>query len=170
MFLACSFHLAALSAAQSASSSAPALSPDEDGSAWPALLSPEDYIAKGTVDTIGGDLPIYHVGASNDGRCIIWSPDIYGFDSGLTRQLADRLSSSLGGLAVLVPDYFRGDYRAPGSSSGWRQHLADMSDWEGRLLPDWRDRIRPYAEQELGCRVYGAHGERENLALYLGTI
>ena len=93
-------------------------------------------------------------------RCIIWNPDIFGFDSGITRQLADRLSSGLNA-TVVVPDYFRGDYRGP-QEPGFRNYLRDMSDWDGQLKGDWEDKVRPYAEGH-GCKVYGAHGEEHTI-------
>ena len=86
---------------------------------------------------------------------MIWNPDIFGFNSGITRQLADRLNEEIG-VSVLVVDYFRGDYVSPRDPT-FRRHLAQQSDWEGRLLPDWQERVKPYAEGH-GCKVYGAHG------------
>ena len=36
-------------------------------------------------------MEIYRVG--NNSRCIVWNYDIFGFDSGRTRELADLISS-----------------------------------------------------------------------------
>ena len=45
--------------------------------AWGDLKNP-DYKEKGQVDRVG-DLDIYRVGSSSEGKCIIWCYDIFGF-------------------------------------------------------------------------------------------
>merc|ERR1712029_450878 len=61
---------------------------------------------KGVVDQVG-DLKVYRTGAGN--KCIIWCYDIYGFEGGRTRQLCDQLADC--GYLVLLPDFFRGEWR-----------------------------------------------------------
>ena len=57
--------------------------------AWGDLKNP-NYKEKGTVEKVD-DLEIYHVGSGS--KCIIWNYDIFGFDSGRTRELADLIAS-----------------------------------------------------------------------------
>ena len=57
--------------------------------AWGKLERNMNYVDKGVVERVD-DLDLYRVGKSN--KCIIWNYDIYGFNSGRTRQLADALA------------------------------------------------------------------------------
>ena len=57
-------------------------------SAWGELKNPS-YIPKGEIDK-AGDLRVYRVGKSH--KCIIWNYDIFGFDGGRTKQMADFLA------------------------------------------------------------------------------
>ncbi len=41
------------------------LNPDETGAAWPALTHDDEYVDRGSVETVGGDLPVYRVGTGN---------------------------------------------------------------------------------------------------------
>ena len=82
-------------------------------------LSPAaDYVERGTVETLG-DLEVYVVAppppASDDDeapppplpqRLLIVGYDIFGFNSGRTRQICDELASR--GYLVMLPDFFRG--------------------------------------------------------------
>ena len=55
--------------------------------AWGQLNDP-DYKAKGVVDKIPAtDIEAYRVGKSE--KCIIWNYDVYGFNGGRSRQMAD---------------------------------------------------------------------------------
>merc|ERR1712226_664551 len=58
--------------------------------AWGELKNP-DYKEKGTVEKVG-DLDIYSVGQGP--KCIIWNYDIFGFDSGRSRQMCDLVADA----------------------------------------------------------------------------
>merc|ERR1712038_1745798 len=75
--------------------------------AWGELKNP-DYKEKGTVEKVG-DLDIYSVGQGP--KCIIWNYDIFGFDSGRSRQMCDLLADA--GYLVIMPDYYRGTWVNP---------------------------------------------------------
>lgn len=68
---------------------------------WPELAT--DYKSVGNVTKVG-DLEIYYVGKGP--KCIIWNYDIFGFDSGRTRQLCDLFAKE--GFLVVMPDFYRG--------------------------------------------------------------
>ena len=53
----------------------------------------QEELNEGLVGDLGGGEPmdIYRVG--NSSRCIVWNYDIFGFDSGRTRELADLIAS-----------------------------------------------------------------------------
>ena len=54
---------------------------------WGKLNNP-DYKAKGIVEKIEATgIDVYRVGQSD--KCIIWNYDVFGFDGGRTRQMAD---------------------------------------------------------------------------------
>jgi len=54
-------------------------------------LGEEDYKPRGSI-TNRGDLPIYVVGSGS--KAIIWNYDIFGFDSGRTKQLCDIVADA----------------------------------------------------------------------------
>ena len=54
---------------------------------WGKLDNP-DYEPKGVVENIPATgIDVYRVGESD--KCIIWNYDVFGFDGGRTRQMAD---------------------------------------------------------------------------------
>jgi len=57
-------------------------------SAWGELKN-SSYVPKGEIDK-AGDLRVYRVGQSH--KCIIWNYDVFGFDGGRTKQMADFLA------------------------------------------------------------------------------
>ena len=59
-------------------------------SAWGELKN-SSYKPKGVVDEVG-DLKLYRIGKST--KCVIWNYDIFGFDGGRTRQMADFLADN----------------------------------------------------------------------------
>ena len=69
---------------------AAACCPDDS---WPALTD-TPYECQGVVDTLdeSSGFKVYKVGAPNS-KCIIWNYDIYGFEGGRTRKMADFLAS-----------------------------------------------------------------------------
>jgi len=72
---------------------------------WPELKNPE-YKAKGVVESLdeASKFQVYKVGQGD--KCVIWNYDIFGFDGGRTRQMADFVASQ--GFLVILPDYYRG--------------------------------------------------------------
>merc|ERR1712213_153257 len=71
---------------------------------WGKLNNP-DYKAKGVVEKIQEtNIDVYRVGKSE--KCVIWNYDIFGFDGGRTRQMADFVADQ--GFLVIMPDYYRG--------------------------------------------------------------
>ncbi len=52
---------------------------------WGELKNPS-YQPKGQIDEVG-NLRLYRVGQSH--KCIIWNYDVFGFDGGRTKQMAD---------------------------------------------------------------------------------
>jgi len=73
---------------------------------WGELKPTESYVNKGVVETLEGGLEVYRVGKGE--RCIIWNYDIYGFDAGMSRQMADHMAEK--GFLVIMPDYYRGTF------------------------------------------------------------
>jgi len=115
--------------------------------AWGELTN-DNYVAKGVVEKVD-DLEMYVVGKGP--RTIIWNYDIFGFDSGRTRQTADLFAER--GYLVIIPDWYRGTWCDP-SSPGVAQFLTNQSDWT-KLDRDWQDKVIPFAKKKgatsLGC-------------------
>ena len=56
-------------------------------------LNNSHYTSKGVVEHIDAtNIDVYRVGKSE--KCIIWNYDIYGFDGGRTRQMADIIADN----------------------------------------------------------------------------
>lgn len=108
-----------------------------------------DYRDKGEVSVLG-DLPIYTVGTGP--KCIIWNYDIFGFDSGRTRQLCDYFAQQ--GYFVILPDYYRGALFVPGSP-GIGDFLSQVSNWTS-LRSDW-DKVKQFALSK-GAETFGTIG------------
>jgi dienelactone hydrolase len=70
------------------------------------MLGEEGYQPSGKVVRVE-DLDIYVVGSGD--KCVVWNYDIFGFNSGRTKELADLLAES--GFLVVMPDYFRGTFQ-----------------------------------------------------------
>jgi hypothetical protein len=60
--------------------------------AWGPLKPDSAYEPRGAVDKAagGGPLDVYRVGQGD--RCVIWNYDVFGFNSGRTKQLCDQLA------------------------------------------------------------------------------
>ena len=149
--------------------------------AHPALARDESYELRGHVLQLGpgGGLSVYVTGDAPRGSPgLLVAHDIFGPDSGRTKQLCDVLARRLGVLVVL-PDFFRGDPFFPeaygNSMYSWRsvgESLFDLlircralellfssnkrASWEvvGR---DFEDICIPLL-QERGCRKIGVLG------------
>ena len=64
---------------------------------WPDHNN-SDYVCKGVVETLdeASDFKVYKTGdshAADSGKCVLWNYDIFGFDGGRTRQMADYVAS-----------------------------------------------------------------------------
>jgi len=115
-----------------------------------AQLGAADYTDKGSVERVG-DLDIYVVGKGE--RCVIWNYDIFGFNSGRTRQLADLLAEA--GFMVAIPDYFRGTWQDP-FGPGALEFLQRTTRWSN-LKVDWEDKILPLVKRR-GAKKISAVG------------
>ena len=120
-------------------------------------LKPTEYVDRGFVERIGGDadengIDVYRVG--NSTRCIVWNYDIFGFDMGRTRQLADELAER--GFMVIIPDFYRGTFIDPSKGGDVRGFIRDHTKLEN-LKRDWEKFICPYA-MRLGARKFGVIG------------
>ena len=70
--------------------------------------------------------------SGNSSKCVIWNYDIFGFDSGRTRQMADFIAAH--GYFVVIPDYYRGEVLTLEDLSDrtkTKQFIQIQSLWEG---------------------------------------
>jgi len=109
-------------------------------------LDNSNYTDKGEVFMLEDDLPVYVVGDNATGKAIIWNYDIFGFDSGRTRQFADMFSEN--GFLVIIPDYFRGTWLNPANpgSVNMMEFMMTQTNWEGKLKGEWENIILPYVK------------------------
>jgi dienelactone hydrolase len=114
-------------------------------------LDSGDYKPKGVTETVEG-LPIYRVGQGE--KCLIWNYDIFGLNSGRTKQTADLFAEQ--GYMVLVPDYYRGEMRDPAVDKDFMAFMKGKSEWS-QLEQDWVKRIRPHALRH-GAKRFGSLG------------
>ena len=87
-------------------------------------------------------MDLYHVGSGP--KCIIWNYDIFGFDSGRTRQTADLFAEA--GYLVVIPDFFRGTWRSPTAPdvATWAK---EQTDWT-KLKLDLEKIVLPFAKSK----------------------
>ena len=87
-------------------------------------------------------MDLYVVGSG--AKCIIWNYDIFGFDSGRTRQTADLFAEA--GYLVVIPDFFRGTWRSPTAPdvATWAK---EQTDW-GKLKLDLENIVLPFAKSK----------------------
>ncbi|TRY78033.1 hypothetical protein TCAL_16709 [Tigriopus californicus] len=119
--------------------------------AWPELKPDPEYQDAGRVVESNG-LNLYIVGKSE--KCIIWNYDIFGFNSGRTRQLADQLAHE-GQCMVIVPDYYRGTMKDP-TEPDLVEFVKKNTQWE-QLKVDIEKTVLPYAKGQ-GAKVFGTIG------------
>lgn len=122
---------------------------------WGKLNNP-DYKPKGVVEKVAAtNIDLYRVGKSE--KCIIWNYDVFGFDGGRTRQMADFVADH--GYMVIVPDYYRGAICdvTKEEFETIMKFLRDESVWEGKLKDDWEKSIFPYATEN-GATSFGTIG------------
>jgi len=113
-------------------------------------LGTEGYQDKGIVEKVD-DLDIYFVG--NAPKCIIWNYDIFGFNSGRTRQTADLFAEA--GYMVIIPDFYRGTWKDP-TSPDVVQFIKDQTDWS-KLKVDLEEKVLPFAKSK-GATSFGSLG------------
>ena len=88
------------------------------------------------------DLELYFVG---DGpKCLIWNYDIFGFDSGRTRQTADLFAEA--GYLVIIPDFYRGTHREPTAPDVFTW-MKEVTDWS-KLKRAFEDIVMPFAKNK----------------------
>ena len=118
--------------------------------AW-GQLDQEGYEPKGSIERVG-DLDMYRVGKGE--KCIIWNYDIFGLNSGRTKQTADLFSEF--GYMVIIPDYFgNGSSIIPWYPNA-TELIKEQSDWTN-LEKTWKEIIFPYAESN-GAKKFGVLG------------
>ena len=121
----------------------------------PALKS--DYIPKGKIEDVDG-LPIYYIGQGE--KAIIFVYDIFGFDSGRTKQMCDELAAE--GYLVVLPDFFRHDGLKSSDMEGFfgffrcLNRFRKNNSWE-KGSEDFNKRIYPFLEKK-GVKKIGMLG------------
>jgi len=122
---------------------------------WGKLNNP-GYKAKGIVEKIQEtNIDVYRVGESE--KCIIWNYDVFGFDGGRTRQMADFIADH--GYMVIIPDYYRGKICdvTKENLDTIMTFLKTESVWDGKLKEDWEKSVCPYATKN-GAISFGTIG------------
>ena len=121
--------------------------------AWGELKPDADYKEKGSVEKLG-DLPVYVTGkAGDDGKCVIWNYDIFGFNGGRTRQLCDVLGEQ--GYLVLLPDFYRGGMVTP-TDPGLMDFIMKETVW-AKLEADL-NKVIEFAKGSKGAKLFGSVG------------
>jgi len=111
--------------------------------AFPALES--SWSGQEEIDVLG-DLTIYRFGPGLNDKWILWAHDIYGPDSGRTKEYCNKMYTDFG-ITCILPDFFRGVSKPTPPPS-----------WEfGGLREDWEFKINPYL-LERGARKVGVVG------------
>merc|ERR1719154_561774 len=87
----------------------------------------------GEIDQLG-DLTVFRFGPATNDKWVVWGHDIYGVDSGRTKEYCEKMNIDLG-VACILPDFFRGE--------SWPNPLPT---WEGKMAFDWEDLLVPYLE------------------------
>jgi len=120
------------------------------------MLNNPGYKPKGVVEKIAATgIDVYRVGKSE--KCIIWNYDVFGFDGGRTKQMADFVADH--GYMVIIPDYYRGTICdvTKEEFETIMAFLRNESVWEGKLKEDWEKSICPYATEN-GAKSFGTIG------------
>jgi len=123
---------------------------------WGELKPDPDYKDQGTVENLDG-LNVYKVGEAKDGICILWNYDIFGFDSGRTRQLCDIFASK--GFLVVMPDWYDGVMKDPSDANppSLPEFITKHTQWDKEMKTRFEDKILPYAKKH-GGTVFGTIG------------
>merc|ERR550519_2874427 len=104
----------------------------EPKEAFPA--APVNASTPGDADQLG-DLTVFRFGPPTNDKWIIWAHDIYGVDSGRTKEYCEKMNLYLG-VTCILPDFFRGVDGRPDP----------VPTWEGQLSLDWEALLIPYLE------------------------
>ena len=64
----------------------------------------------------------------------MWGHDIFGPDSGRTKEYCQKMSEELG-LTCILPDFFRGQ--------SW-PNISQLPTWQDSLSQDWEFKLLPY--------------------------
>jgi len=122
---------------------------------WPDLNN-DGYACKGTEDVLdeASAFKVYKTGSGP--KCVIWNYDIFGFDGGRTRQMADYVASQ--GYMVLIPDYYRGTFcdvtKEPGEKiMAFLKTNTDLA----KLRTEFETFVLPYAKKH-GAESLGTFG------------
>merc|ERR1712215_578663 len=91
----------------------------------------ERHTNPGEIDLLG-DLTVYRFGPATNDKWIIWGHDIYGVDSGRTKEYCEKMNQDLG-VTCILPDFFRGVDGRPDPIPVWTDEL--IRDWEDLLVP-----------------------------------
>merc|ERR1711915_552616 len=90
-----------------------------------------DITVPGDVDQVG-NLTIYRYGPAINDKWVLWGHDIYGVDSGRTKEYCNKMFEDLG-VTCILPDFFRGADGRPDPIPVWTDELS--RDWEDLLVP-----------------------------------
>jgi len=121
---------------------------------WPDLNN-SDYKCKGVVETLdeASDFKVYKTGSG--GKCVVWNYDIFGFDGGRTRQMADYVASQ--GYLVVIPDYYRGVCGVSKEPADQRVAFVKANTDMEKLKTDFESFVLPYAKKS-GATSIGTFG------------
>jgi dienelactone hydrolase len=118
---------------------------------WPELAS--SYKAEGEVSKLDG-IEIYSIGSGSP-KCIIWNYDIFGFNSGRSRQLCDLFSKQ--GYYVIMPDYYRGTFADPAVETPENLGAFIKKNTNWTVLESDAKKVLAHAKSN-GAKVFGAIG------------
>jgi len=90
----------------------------------------------GEVDQLG-DLTVYRFGPASNDKWVVWGHDIFGVDSGRTKEYCEKMNTDLG-VTCILPDFFRGVPPPP--------PFITVPTWNGQLGLDWEELLVPYLE------------------------
>eukprot|EP01130_Rhizamoeba_saxonica_P002491 TRINITY_DN12283_c0_g1_i1.p1 TRINITY_DN12283_c0_g1~~TRINITY_DN12283_c0_g1_i1.p1 ORF type:complete len:263 (+),score=78.04 TRINITY_DN12283_c0_g1_i1:38-790(+) len=116
---------------------------------WPSLKT--DYQPKGETIQLD-DLPVYIKGDQPNEKAILVIHDVFGVDSGRTKNIVDHLAQE--GYLVVLPDFYRGD-NIP--SLDVIKEWAPKFDYLPNLQIDVREKVLPFLVEN-GVKSIGLLG------------